>query len=161
MHWESALASAIEVAIAIAGFSGIVAAVGHRSAGNWTPSDQLRLRVLLTASGVAGAFAFAPFILLDAQTEAGLVWRLGTGAQAAWFAAIPLYRRRQAAHTGATLDAPLPILLGLYLPTVGILLFNTAALGAPWPYVLGVVMQLFVAFRTFVRLLLGSWHTEE
>jgi len=160
VHWESALASAIEVAIAISGFSGIVAAVGHRSTGSWTPDDQLRLRVLLTASGIAGAFAFAPFILLDTQAEVGPIWRVGSGVMAAWLVAIPFYRRRQAAQRGATLDAPLPILVGLYVPTIGVLLFNTAVLGAPWPYVLGVVMQLFVAFTTFVRLLLDSWRNE-
>ena len=102
VRWESALASAIEVAIAISGFSGIVAAVGHRSTGNWSPDDQLRLRVLLTASGIAGAFAFAPFILLDTQSEAGLIWRVGSGVMAAWLIAIPFYRRRQAAQRGAT-----------------------------------------------------------
>ena len=58
MYWNEALGAAIEVAIAIAGFSGIVAAVGRRGAGDWTSIDQLRLRVLLTASGSAGAFAF-------------------------------------------------------------------------------------------------------
>jgi hypothetical protein len=161
VHWESALASAIEVAIAISGFSGIVAAVGHRSTGDWTPEDQLRLRVLLTASGVAGAFAFAPFILLDTQVEDSLIWRVGSGVQAAWFVAIPLYRRRQAAQSGAKLDWTLPILVGLYVPTVGGLVFNTVVLGAPWPYVAGVVMQLVVAFTAFVLLLLGSWRTGE
>jgi hypothetical protein len=161
VHWESALASAIEVAIAISGFSGIVAAVGHRSTGNWTPDDQLLLRVLLTASGVAGAFAFAPFILLDTQADPGLIWRIGTGMQAAWLVGIPIYRRRQAARVGATIDAPLPIFVGLYVPTVALLLFNTAVLGASWPYVAGVAMQLFVAFTTFVGLLLGSWRSGE
>jgi hypothetical protein len=161
VYWESALASAIEVAIAISGFSGIVAAVGHRSTGNWTPEDQLRLRVLLTSSGVSGAFAFAPFILLDTQAEAALIWRAGSVVQAAWLIAIPLYRRRQAAERGARFGAPLPIFVGMYVPTIGVLLFNTAQLGAPWPYVLGVVLQLFVAFTTFVQLLLGSWRTKE
>ena len=156
-NWSEALASAIEVAIAIAGFSGIVAAVGRRGAGSWTPDDQLRLRVLLTASGVAGIFAFLPFIILDTGLDPRLFWRLGTGAQVAWSVAITLHRRRQAARMGAALYAPLPALLAFYLPALGVLVFNTAVLGAAWPYVLGVLMQLSVAFITFARLLLDSW----
>jgi hypothetical protein len=161
VHWESALASAIEVAIAISGFSGIVAAVGHRSTGNWTADDQLRLHMLLTSSGVAGAFAFAPFILLDTQAEAGLIWRVCSAVQATWLIAIRFYRRRQAARMGARFSASLPFFLGMYVPTIGALLFNTAELGAPWPYVLGVALQLSIGFRIFVQLLLGSWRTEE
>ena len=161
MNWSEALGAAIEVAIAIAGFSGIVAAVGRRGAGDWTPTDQVRLRVLLTASGAAGAFAFLPFILLDTGLDADLFWRLGTGAQIAWLIAIPLYRRRQATRMEATFDVLTPpIFLALYVPTLGILTLNTVVLGAPWPYVLGVLLQLFTAFNTFVRLLLDSWRPQ-
>ena len=105
MNWSEALGSGIEVAIAIAGFSGIIAAVGRRGSGDWTPTDQLRLRVVLTASGVAGAFAVLPFIFLDAGLDAELFWRLGTGAQAAWLIAIPLHRRRQAIQMGLEFPA--------------------------------------------------------
>jgi hypothetical protein len=41
MPWESALGSVIEVAIGLAGFSGIVAAVGRRGAGQWSAFDQV------------------------------------------------------------------------------------------------------------------------
>ena len=162
MHWSEALGAAIEVAIAIAGFSGIVAAVGRRGAGDWTPIDQLRLRVLLTASGSAGAFAFVPFIILDTGLDAHLFWRLGTGVQIAWLIAIPRYRQRQASQVGANwiggvMPFSYPIFLAIYVPTLGILVLNTAVLGTPAPYVLGIFLQLVTAFSTFVRLLLDSW----
>jgi hypothetical protein len=165
MYWSDALGAAIEVAIGIAGFSGIVAAVGRRGAGDWTSTDQLRLRVLLTASGFAGAFAFVPFILLDTGLDAHLFWRLGTGAQIAFLIAIPLYRRRQTTQLGATylggvMPYSYPVFLALYVPTLGILVFNTAVLGAPWPYVVGIFLILYTAFHTFVRLLLDSWRTQ-
>ena len=74
VQWESALGSAIEVAIAIAGFSGIVAAVGRRAAGSWTDSDQLNLRILLTASGATIFFAFLPFLLIG-PLDPPVAWR--------------------------------------------------------------------------------------
>jgi len=160
MNWSEALSSAIEVAIAMAGFSGIVVAVGRRGAGDFSSADQLRLRVLLTASGVAGAFAFAPFILLDTGLEEGLVWRLGTAAQAVWFVGIMLYRRRQALQLGTIFVASPRRLVAIYLPAIALLMLNTAVLGKAWPYVLGVIVQLFIGFMTFVQLLLSSWRTE-
>ena len=159
MYWSEALSSAIEVAIAIAGFSGIVAAVGRRGAGEWTPADQLRLRMLLTASGVSGAFAFLPFILLDTGLDPSLVWRVGSATQGVWFVAISLYRRSQAIRMGATFPLPI-VFLAVYLSVIGALLLNAAYLAAPWPYVVGVIVQLYVAFMTFVQLLLNSWHSK-
>jgi len=160
MNWSEALGNAIEVAIAMAGFSGIIVAVGRRGAGEMTSADQLRLRVLLTASGVAGAFAFAPFVLLDTGLEEGLVWRIGTAVQGVWFVAIMLYRRRQARQLGVIFTPSTRRLVAIYLPTIAVLSFNAAVLGKAWPYVLGVIVQLFIAFMTFVQLLLTSWHSE-
>jgi hypothetical protein len=159
MYWSDALSSAIEVAVAIAGFSGIVAAVGRRGAGEWTPADQLRLRMLLTASGVAGAFAFLPFILLDTGLDPSLVWRAGSATQGVWLLGIPLYRRSQASRMNTTLAFP-TVFLAVRLAAIGVLLLNTAYLAAAWPYVVGVIVQLSVAFMTFVQLLLDSWHSK-
>ncbi len=40
---------------------------------------------------------------------------------------------------------------------IGTLLLNTAVLGAPWPYVVGVLLPVITGFSTFVQLLLDSW----
>jgi len=78
MAWESALGSVIEAAIALVGFSGFVAAVGRRGAGHWSPVDQVRLQILLTAGGAALSFAFLPFTMVDA-IDPSLVWRICSG----------------------------------------------------------------------------------
>lgn len=101
MLWQSALESAIQVAIAIVGFSGIVAAVGRRGAGHWTPADQLLLRILLTSAGVGLVFAFLPFVLVDA-IEPDLAWRVASGLVAVWTICITVYRRLQAASVPAS-----------------------------------------------------------
>ena len=87
MYWESALSSSIEVAIAIAGFSGIIAVFGRRDGESWNVSDKLTLQILLTASASSGLFSYLPFILLEAELEPALVWRLGSAMQIVWFIA--------------------------------------------------------------------------
>lgn len=157
MLWESALGSVIEVAIAIAGFSGIVAAVGHRGAGNWTAADQLRLRILLTASGVAIVFAFLPFVLMD-LLDPSLTWRLASGLLAIHSAAITAHRVRQASHANASEAIGLRAWwLVVVAAVVGMLVGNAVWFASPALYVLGVLWGVFVAFMTFATLLLDAW----
>lgn len=158
MDSESALGSIIEVAIAIAGFSGIVAAVGRRGAGHWTEEDQLRLRILLTASGAALVFAFLPFVLADLVAR-DLVWRIASGLLAIHVVAISAYRVRQASHSGIGEAIGLrPWRLMLQGVVALVLIVNAWRWGSPALYVAGVLWGVFVAFMTFVRLLLDSWH---
>jgi hypothetical protein len=157
MAWESALGSAIEVAIGIAGFSGIVAAVGRRGAGHWTDADQIRLRILLTASGASLVFSFLPFVLVDV-IEPPLVWRLGSALVATYMVGITILRVRQASIAGirsaiGMRAAPMTA----QAVVVGLLLANALWLASSSLYVAAVLYGLGIAFLTFIALLLDSW----
>ena len=157
MYWDGALGAAVEVAIAIAGFSGIVAAVGRRSPGSWTADDQLRLRVLLTSSASAGLFAFIPFILFETGLSAPVCWRLGSAAQVVWFVGIFVYRRRQALQAGASDPAKLAPIWLVFIVVVGAgQVVNAVYAALSWVYIVGVVFQLVLAFSAFTALLLDS-----
>ena len=157
MNWESSLESAIEVAIGIAGFSGIVSAVGRRGAGHWTEVDQFRLRVLLTASGSALVFSFLPFMLID-LIDPTPTWRLVSGLQAIYFLAISSYRVREASASGIARAVGVRPIRLMIQAGIGILLAANAFLFAsPSIYVFGVMWSLVFAFMAFVRLLLDTW----
>ena len=66
-----------EVGIALAGFSGVIVALGHRSEGPW---DIGRLWLLLTQALGAVIFSFVPLLLDAAGLEASAHWRLSNGA---------------------------------------------------------------------------------
>jgi hypothetical protein len=160
MHWESALESAIEVAISLAGFSGIVAAVGRRGAGHWNDHDQLRLRILLTASGAAIVFSFLPFLLVDA-IDPSAVWRLASGLLAAYTVGITTYRRQQASHiAAASAQFRNPVVVVFQVTVVIALVANACCFASSSVYVFGVLFGLVVAFMTFVALLLESWRQD-
>lgn len=160
MIWESALGSIIEVAIGIAGFSGIVAAVGRRGAGHWTDADQLRLQVLLTASGVALVFAFLPFVLVDLIGDR-LVWRSCSALLAIHTTGISIHRIRQASLAGIGQAVGLrPSLLILQAAVALMLGVNAFYWASPSVYVLGVLWGVFAAFMAFVSLLLGGLRHE-
>ena len=158
MAWESALGSLIQVAIAIAGFSGIVAAVGRRSTGYWTDSDQLRLRILLTASGATLVFGFLPFVLVE-LFELSLVWRLASGVYAIYTVGIAIYRARQLSRSGIHPAAiglrPWSVLVQVAITAM--LVANTVWFASFSAYLLCVLWGLVVAFGAFVTLLVEAW----
>ena len=141
----------------MAGFSGIVAAVGRRGSGHWTEVDQLRLRILLTASGVALLFAFLPFVLVD-LIDPSLMWRLASGLLAAHTIFITACRFRQASVAGIRAAIGFQwFRMTAVVIVVSMLLVNAFWLASSSLYILGVLWGLFVAFLMFVSLLLEAW----
>ena len=145
------------MAIAIAGFSGIVAVFG-RDAGDWSNADRLLLRMLLTASASACIFSFLPFVLLEAGIDQTLCWKSGSGALIAWTFGIAIYRYTQLKKVGVSAtdmwSSRSISLLGVV--TILLQILNVAVYGEAWLYLIGVLFHLTVAFGAFVRLLLAS-----
>jgi hypothetical protein len=138
-----------------------VAAVGRRGAGHWTATDQIRLRILLTASGGTVAYGFLPFVLVD-LIDPSLAWRLCSVVVAATIVVITLLRLRQAATVGLVAEARGPAVLRV-MPFVmaGVLVANAIWLATPALYVLGLLWGVLVAFVAFVALLLDAWQQPE
>ncbi len=70
-----------DVAIALVGFTGVVAVIGSRARGAWSPLELLRLHMLLGASVGVLMLSFVP-ALLEAFNFSGLsLWRVGNFIQ--------------------------------------------------------------------------------
>jgi hypothetical protein len=76
------LRSLSEVAIALAGFTGIVAVLGQRAGGRWSPLEWLRLRMLLETSLAVVFLSLLPELFHELEALRGLTWRLCNGVQA-------------------------------------------------------------------------------
>jgi hypothetical protein len=82
---DTFLSSVVEIAIVIAGFAGIIAAIQHRGVSNW-PAQQLILRqVLFFASAMTIVFALLPAALQSAAIPEEIIWRIGSGGLLAWY----------------------------------------------------------------------------
>jgi hypothetical protein len=58
-----------ELAVALAGFSGVVVAFGSRRKESWEPGDRLRLHFLVESSLTAGGFALLALVLVHSMPE--------------------------------------------------------------------------------------------
>ena len=68
-----------ELAIALAGFSGIVAVLGNRFSGEWGAAEQVRLRLLLEVSLLVVFLSFLPS-LVARVAPSSVAWRVSNGA---------------------------------------------------------------------------------
>jgi hypothetical protein len=74
------LTTLAEVAIALAGFSALVALLGNRARRADRRADAMRLQFMLETSLLVVAFALFPFIPLTLGVSSDLVWRISGGA---------------------------------------------------------------------------------
>jgi hypothetical protein len=63
-----------EVAIALAGFAGVVTAFQRQSTGHWPPGSRIRFFAMVENSLGAFAFSLIPLAFLVAEVPAGTTW---------------------------------------------------------------------------------------
>ena len=154
MNADSFLSSAVEVAIGIAGFAGIVAAIRHRDLSSWAAQDRLLLRILLVASAMSVVFAWLPALLSEAGISARALWQISSLVLFIWQISAWIYRGRQ--MRGLNIDRVLPKYAFVWNAAFLLLQAANVYLGLPWPFLLGVANILAGAFIVFLVLLLGE-----
>lgn len=150
------LTSAIQVGIAIAGFTGIVIALSKRDGGE--DSRAILVSILLLTSIGTVFFSFLPMLLSLAGLDDATVWTASSATFLIYIAVVFAYRARQrvtmrSLSKGAVALGGSVFLVGLFLQIPNVFLFKTA-----WPYLLLIVSYVIYSFSVFVTLLWGVWH---
>ena len=154
MSTESFLSSIIEVAIAIAGFAGIVAAIRHRDVTRWADGEQILLRMLLASSGTAVSFALLPAILFEVDLPEPAIWRAGSISLLLWLFAAAALRTRQLREIDSAPNFPQLVPVGVVCSAL--LQILNIYLEASWPYLIGIFIIVVNGFTFFLLLLFGS-----
>lgn len=149
---DSFLSSVVEVAIGMAGFAGIVAAIRQRALTRWPPEQRLLLEMLVVASAAAITFAFLPIVLAEAGLAPSRIWRIGSASLIAWYVGIAVFRIRQVGRTSVAV--PLGRSFAAWVVFLTVLQALNLGLGLSWPYLVGIFGLLANGFIFFLRLLL-------
>jgi len=161
LAYADALSTLAEVAIAIAGFSGIVSVFGRRSSGHWSPAERARLIGLLVMSFTAVFFSVVPFVLLSIPVSESTCWRsLSLLLAASRFVSMGVVlrvvlgeRRIPASKREASLVTSVIFIAGDLLVVVA-LSVNAVGSGLLWPYLAAIVWVLAEAAVIFIRLVI-------
>jgi len=161
MEPGEALGIAAQIAVALAGFAGVVVVFRRESVHEWSPLDKFRLRALLLNSVLPLGLCMIAFLLLTIEPVPTGVWRWCSGiafvvllffgiGTTKGFRRVTM-RRVQSAHSN---------FIFYFFATLGIgamllQLYNAFFLGAFWPFFTGIVLELVGATFQFARMILA------
>jgi hypothetical protein len=161
MEASEALSTAAQIAVAIAGFAGVVVVFRNESVYQWGPVDKFRLRLLLINSMLPLTFCMVGLLLLAIKPFPPATWRWCSGFAAVVlfpYAAIilkALFRfapgQLEAAGGGKFTSYPL-LAIGIAVSLLQV--YNVTTLNAFWPFFAAIVSLLWGAMVQFVRLVL-------
>lgn len=154
MDTSTILTSVLEVSIGIAGFSGIVAALGSR-ARKLSAEARLYLRVLLTASFLCIFCSFLPLLLEAGGVTGPKKWTIPSAVWVFLFLSVMVFRTYENRKDPSQfLKRPVIGMAGVLGMSATILcLLNIFLLQSAWPYLVTTVLILFAGAFSFVALL--------
>ena len=161
MEPGEALGVAAQIAVALAGFAGVVVVFRRESVHEWSAVDKLRLRLLLSNSILPLCFCMLGLLLLTIKPVPPAIWRWCSVVAfvVSLLVAITMtkyFRRldpRQLQREGATRF--IFYLFGIFGIAANLLqLYNAAFPGVFWPFFTGIVFQLTTAVFQFARMIL-------
>ena len=154
-----ALGTVVQVAVALAGFTGVVAVFGTDPVHQWSRLNRLRLRLLLTMSSIPVALCLVALVLLATPLDETVVWRSVSAIAALGFAAAAATAQWGMSRVQANeLDRPGGSRAIFYATgaagaaSILLLVYNAIQLGAFWPFLTAVVVSMLAALLQFVRL---------
>jgi hypothetical protein len=163
MDPSAALSTSAQVAVAIAGFAGVVAAFRNESVHNWGQVEIFWLRLLLFNSIIPLALSLVGLLFLAVTPAPSSIWRWSSGFAAfllAPYAAMIIKTsmgfapgQLEAAGGGKIISYGLIALLtAVFL----LQLWNVATLAVFWPFFVAIIALLLGSMYQFVRLVLST-----
>jgi hypothetical protein len=161
MEPGEALGIAAQIAVALAGFAGVVVVFRRESVHEWSPVDKVRLRLLLTNSILPLGFCMMGLLLLTIKPMPSGIWRWCSGVAFVVFVVFvttsgKTFRRLDLREVKRERGTRFILLFFGALGMAAMLLqaYNVALLGAFWPFFAGIVYQLVAAMVQFARMIL-------
>jgi hypothetical protein len=162
MEPSEALSTAAQVAVALAGFAGVVVVFRRQSVHEWSPMDKFRLRLLLMNSVLPLALCMLGLLFLTIKPQPAGIWKWCSGfafVVLVLFAvtSTAIFRRLHLRQVQSYGRATYFIfyLFGILGTAVTILqVYNAAILGAFALFFTVIVFQLTAAMFQFMRIIL-------
>ena len=159
---QDALLSIAEIAIGLAGFSGLVAAFGQRPGPSWKDDQKTRLVFLVIRSFAMIIAAILPFALSGISDSPALIWGLPMVAYSMVALTLLVYWIVLARRRNYNLQFPVVSLVIILIATGLQVLAGLSGLGLIFPFspvifVFGLLAILLFSANMFLALLHITW----
>lgn len=165
MEEAETLRTIAEVAIAIAGFTGVVVVFGSRARGDWTRVEANRLWLLLAQALIPALLSFLPLLLYSGGLESRAIWRISNGTFVLAFAGLGshiVFKRRALERHSASVFGTWWFVYGTFAggTLIGATQFAYAAgflqARGAFLFLAGLLFLVAMAASNFWQLLIGS-----
>ena len=149
------LTTSAEISIAIAGFSGIVLALGPGRTRGWSEASKFILSVPLLTTAATVVFSFVPLLIFSAKISESTAWAASSSLHVAYFVGVIAFRINQT-HQMTPDDQPGRAFyaFAVIASCVVILQFvNAIWLQTAWPFFVAIVAMNLAGFIAFSVLL--------
>lgn len=161
MEPGEALGIAAQIAVALAGFAGVVVVFRREAVHEWSGIDKLRLRFLLVNSILPLVVSMLGLLLLTIRPLPPETWRWCSGiflVATVVFVTATTKMFRRLNLPNAQRDRVTRFIFFLFgvfgVAAMMLQLYNIALLDAFWPFFAGIVYQLITAMAQFARMIL-------
>ena len=161
MEPGEALGIAAQIAVALAGFAGVVVVFRREAVHEWSDIDKLRLRFLLANSTLPLGLSMLGLVLVTIEPQPPGIWRWCSGI----FLVVTMSFVMTTGRTFPRLNVQnaqrqrnnrliFYLFAGFGAAAMLLQVYNVALLGAFWPFFAGIVFQLITAMVQFARMIL-------
>jgi hypothetical protein len=168
MEPGEALATAAQIAVALAGFAGVVVAFRSRSLHEWSPKDKFRLWLLLGNALVPLFGCLFGMLLLTIKPTPLSIWRWCSGCALVLISVFGFFSRRRQSELGPAVIKEMGAyrylfyVVGILGTAVGFLqVYNALISGLFWLFYAAIIFQLAIGTFQFARMILLPPHTSE
>ena len=157
MKEDLLLATFASLAVALAGFSGIVVVLGGHARGEWSSRDRYLLTALLTSSGGSALLSVLPLVLDSAEIAEPTIWMISSASAVVLQAGLLAVRARRISRDADTRIRERVVLIASYGGGSAFMileLVNCFWLRTSWPHLGTIAWHLAISFTVFVRLVL-------
>jgi len=168
MEPGEALSAAAQIAVALAGFAGVVVAFREGSLHEWAPIDKYRLWLLLANSATPLICCLFGILVLTVKPAPAWIW--GWCSVFATLVQVPfvIMNGRKLAHVGSNavrnIGAYRYVFFMMAIAGTGVIvcqIVNVALLNLFWIFFLGIAFQLALGIVQFTRMILLPPHTSK
>jgi hypothetical protein len=161
MEPGEALGIAAQIAVALAGFAGVVVVFRRESVHEWSPIDKVRLRLLLASSILPLGLCMIGLLLLTIKPIPGAVWRWCSAIEFVVFLLFVVLMNKAFRRLGVRKvhrEGGSRFMLYFFgafgAASMLLQVYNLALPGAFWPFFAGIVYQVVSAMAQFARMIL-------
>jgi len=161
MEPGEALGIAAQIAVALAGFAGVVVVFRREAVHEWSDIDKLRLRFLLANSTLPLGLSMLGLVLVTIEPQPPGIWRWCSGIFLVATMSFVMttgrtFPRLNVRNAQRQRNNRLIFYLfaGFGVAAMLLQVYNVALLGAFWPFFAGIVFQLITAMVQFARMIL-------